>query len=80
MGTDPYLLLKLERIEKAIRETRTMPIYEGLIISICPAAQLRLARISDETGRAMENLAAAAVEEECLRYFRDRGDDPGKPP
>lgn len=56
-------------------------ITEGnMLISLCPAAIERLLVISKETGRTMENLAAAAVEEEALKYFRDRGfaNDPAK--
>ncbi len=52
----------------------------NLLISISPRAQLQLAKIAEESGRTIENLAAAAVEEECLEYFRGRVDDPGVPP
>ena len=49
-----------------------------ITIVLVPAAQLRLEMIARETGRTIENLAADAVEEAALDYFRRRKDDPAK--
>lgn len=42
------------------------------------ATEARLRSIADETGRRVEDLAECAVNEEALRYFRHRADDPGR--
>lgn len=39
---------------------------------------LRLEAIARETGRSVWELAATAVEEAALNYFRHREDDPAK--
>ncbi len=48
----------------------------GWMITIAPSAEVRLQKIAEETGRSIENLMAAAVEDEALGYFRGRNDDP----
>jgi hypothetical protein len=48
------------------------------LVSISPAGQVRLNKIAEETGRSVENLIAAAAEEEALKFFRSRNDDPAK--
>lgn len=50
----------------------------SLTIYLDPAAQLRLDAIAKETGRKVEDLATAAVEEGALDFFRHRDDDPAK--
>jgi len=50
-----------------------------LNIVLVPAAQVRLEKIAEETGRKIEDLASSAIEEEALAYFRYRKDDPAVP-
>ena len=47
-----------------------------MMIVLAPAAELRLEAMSKETKRTVENIAAAAVEEAALNYFKHRKDDP----
>ena len=47
-----------------------------LTIYLVPAAQFRLEAIAEETGRKVEDLAAAAVEDAACEFFRGRKDDP----
>ena len=49
-----------------------------LTIVLVPAAQARLEKVAEETGRKIEDLASSAVEEAALDYFRRRKDDPAK--
>lgn len=49
-----------------------------LCFSLVPAAERRLKLISRETKRSVEDLAASAVEEAALEYFRNRNDDPSR--
>ncbi len=50
-----------------------------LTIVLVPAAQWRLEKIASETGRKVEDLAAAAVELAALNFFSERSDDPADP-
>ena len=50
----------------------------ALTIVLVPAVQLRLEFIAEETGRKIEDLASAAIEDAALDFFRHRNDDPAK--
>jgi predicted transcriptional regulator len=52
----------------------------SITIYLDNATEERLRLIADETGRRVEELAASAVSQEALRYFRSRHDDPGSKP
>lgn len=45
-------------------------------IHINEVTERRLAKISKELGRSVEDLARTSVEEAALRYFSSRDDDP----
>lgn len=47
-------------------------------VSISDEAKVRLLVIYQETGRTIADLIASAAEEEALKYFRHRSDDPGR--
>jgi hypothetical protein len=47
-------------------------------VTIVPSAQLRLEKISKETGQTIENIVATVAEEAAGRFFIDRDDDPAK--
>lgn len=54
-----------------------MPSY---LVYLDAIAARRLAAISADTGRTIEDLIASAAEEGALDYYRHRSDDPGRPP
>lgn len=48
-------------------------------IYISNETELRLAKIAEETGRDIAELASSAVDEAAMEYFRSRpSDDPAK--
>lgn len=49
-----------------------------LSVYIDAATAARLAQVSSETGRSMEDLAESAISEAALASFRHRKDDPAK--
>lgn len=49
-----------------------------LTIYLVPSAKLRLEFIAKQTGRKVEDLAASAVEDSAMEFFRNRNDDPVK--
>lgn len=55
-----------------------MTISRSISVYISEEAAKRLARISAETGRLIEELAECSIEEATLDYFRHRKDDPAK--
>lgn len=55
-----------------------MTISRSIAVYISEEAAKRLALISTETGRLVEELAECSIEEAALDYFRHRKDDPAK--
>ncbi|SDA47943.1 hypothetical protein [Sinorhizobium sp. NFACC03] len=55
-----------------------MTVERSIAIYISEGAAKRLALISAETGRLVEELAECSIEEAALDYFRHRKDDPAK--
>jgi len=50
--------------------------FEAITVLLDDKTLARMRVIASETGRAMEELAEAAVSEAALEYFRHRKDDP----
>lgn len=50
------------------------------VVYIDAVAERRLHAVARETGRKVGDLIATAAEEEALGFFRNRSDDPGRPP